>query len=46
MYPGEAKARNIKIYIQKNDDDSDDEKWIKHCRHSFEIRTILFKIFM
>jgi hypothetical protein len=26
MYPGEAKTRNIKICIQKNDDDSDDEK--------------------
>ena len=25
-YPGRAKARNIKIFINKNDDDSDDEK--------------------
>ena len=31
-YPGRAKARNIKILINKNDDDSDDEKlfW-KYC---------------
>ena len=25
MYPGRAKAHNIKIYKHKNDDDSDDE---------------------
>ncbi len=24
-YPGRAKARNIKIFINKDDDDSDDE---------------------